>query len=96
MTDTNRHFDIPNSKSEAFFEEMNKELGYSLTHLYEPEHDVIGRDKELHQLDILMSRPLTPIALLIGLAGAGKTAIVETWLKLQKQKIKMLFYYHWH
>ncbi|HDE0571444.1 TPA: hypothetical protein PB658_000478 [Staphylococcus aureus] len=93
MTNSNRHIENPNRKADIFFEEMNKELGYSLTQLYEPKHDVIGRDKELHQLDILMSRPLTPIALLIGLAGAGKTAIVETWLKLQKQKIKMWFYY---
>ncbi|HDF3191483.1 TPA: ATP-dependent Clp protease ATP-binding subunit [Staphylococcus aureus] len=88
MTNSNRHIENPNRKADLFFEEMNKELGYSLTQLYEPKHDVIGRDKELHQLDILMSRPLTPIALLIGLAGAGKTAIVETWLKMQKQKNK--------
>src|SRR5699024_5939115 len=76
--------------SQEYFDEMNRELGYALTKLYEPEHNVIGREKELHQLDILMSRPLTPIALLIGLAGAGKTAIVETWLKLQKEKGKKI------
>lgn len=74
--------------SQEYFDEMNRSLGYSLTQLYEPKHNVIGREKELHQLDILMARPLTPIALLIGLAGAGKTAIVETWLKLQKEKGK--------
>ncbi|HHA6127493.1 TPA: AAA family ATPase [Staphylococcus aureus] len=84
----NQNYNNSNSKANEFFEEMNKELGYSLTQLYEPKHNVIGRDSELHQLDILMQRPLTPIALLIGLAGAGKTAIVETWLKMQKQKNK--------
>lgn len=75
-------------KSQRFFDEMNKSLGYSLTKLHEPEHSVIGREDELHQLDIQMSRPLTPVALLLGLAGAGKTALVETWLKQQKKKGK--------
>lgn len=88
MDFSNQNYTNSNSKANTFFEEMNKELGYSLTQLYEPKHNVIGRDSELHQLDILMQRPLTPIALLIGLAGAGKTAIVETWLKMQKQKNK--------
>ncbi|MGO1989363.1 hypothetical protein, partial [Mammaliicoccus vitulinus] len=64
---------------QAYFENMNRSLGDSLTELYEPEHKVKGRDKELHQLDIQMARPLTPICLAIGLAGAGKTALVETW-----------------
>ncbi|HFD6103596.1 TPA: AAA family ATPase [Staphylococcus aureus] len=88
MDFSNQNYTNSKSKANTFFEEMNKELGYSLTQLYEPKHNVIGRDSELHQLDILMKRPLTPIALLIGLAGAGKTAIVETWLKMQKQKNK--------
>lgn len=88
MDFSNQNYTNSNSEANTFFEEMNKELGYSLTQLYEPKHNVIGRDSELHQLDILMQRPLTPIALLIGLAGAGKTAIVETWLKMQKQKNK--------
>ncbi|WP_447560630.1 AAA family ATPase, partial [Staphylococcus aureus] len=34
-----------------------------------------------------MKRPITKIALLIGPAGVGKTAIVETWLK-RRRKIK--------
>ncbi|OEL08228.1 AAA family ATPase [Staphylococcus equorum] len=73
---------------QAYFENMNRSLGDSLTELYEPEHKVKGRDKELHQLDIQMARPLTPICLAIGLAGAGKTALVETWKKLQEERGK--------
>ncbi|HCX2884526.1 TPA: ATP-dependent Clp protease ATP-binding subunit [Staphylococcus aureus] len=74
--------------AQDYFEQMNASLGNSLQHLFEPKHDVKGRETELHQLDIQMSRPLTPVCLLLGLAGSGKTALVETWLKRQKKNGK--------
>lgn len=76
------------NEANKFFNELNASLGFSLTELYEPKHIVKGREKELHQLDIQMARPLTPVCLLLGLAGAGKTALVESWKKIQQDKGK--------
>lgn len=84
----NRLLQNETNNPEEYFEIMNSSLGNALTELYEPEHKVKGRNKELHQLDIQMARPLTPICLLLGLAGAGKTALVETWKKIQEEKGK--------
>ena len=87
MDFSNQNYNNSNSKANDFFEQMNKELGNALSTLYEPEHSVIGREKEIKRLNRIMKRPITKIALLIGPAGVGKTAIVETWLK-RRRKIK--------
>ena len=76
------------NEANKFFNELNASLGFSLTELYEPQHIVKGREKELHQIDIKMARPLTPVSLLLGLAGAGKTSLVESWKKIQQEKGK--------
>ena len=89
----NRLLQDETDNPEEYFEMMNSSLGNALTELYEPEHKVKGRDKELHQLDIQMARPLTPICLLLGLAGAGKTALVETWKKIQQENGKKVVLY---
>lgn len=68
------------------FNELNEKLGYSLIELYEPENKVVGRDDVLHKLRIRMNRRRTKVACLVGLPGAGKTAIVETYKKLNKEE----------
>ena len=63
------------------FDEYNKSIGSSLQNLAEQPQDVVGREKELDLLEQVLTRPITPIALLIGNAGVGKTAIVEEFVK---------------
>lgn len=63
------------------FDEYNKSIGSSLQNLAEQPQDVVGREKELGLLEQVLTRPITPIALLIGNAGVGKTAIVEEFVK---------------
>lgn len=63
------------------FNEYNAFIGNSLQELAEQPQDVVGREKELDLLEQVLTRPITPIALLIGNAGVGKTAIVEEFVK---------------
>ena len=63
------------------FEQYNQSIGISLQTLAEQPQDVVGREKELTLLEKVLMRPITPIALLIGEAGVGKTAIVEEFVK---------------
>lgn len=63
------------------FNAYNKSIGDSLQSLAEQPQDVVGRDRELKLLEQVLTRPITPIALLIGNAGVGKTAIVEEFVK---------------
>lgn len=68
----------------AWLDEFNKynvSIGDSLQELAEQPQDVVGREKELDLLEQVLTRPITPIALLIGNAGVGKTAIVEEFVK---------------
>ena len=75
-------------KPDEFLKKMNSSLGNALKQLTLPKHKVKGRSKELKQLDIQMNRPITANAMLLGLAGVGKTALVETWMKNQIEKGK--------
>lgn len=63
------------------FDAYNESIGNSLQSLAEQPQDVVGRDTELRLLEQVLARPVTPIALLIGEAGVGKTAIVEEFVK---------------
>ena len=63
------------------FNKYNASIGDSLQELAEQPQDVVGRDRELDLLEQVLTRPITPIALLIGNAGVGKTAIVEEFVK---------------
>ena len=68
------------------FDELNGKLGNSLIELYEPENKVVGRDDVIHKLKIRMNRKRTKVACLVGLPGAGKTAIVETYKKINQEQ----------
>lgn len=63
------------------FDEYNASIANSLQALAEQPQDVVGRDRELKLLEQVLMRPITPIALLIGNAGVGKTALVEEFVK---------------
>ena len=65
----------------SIFDRLNKSLGNALTVLKEQPQAVIGRETEITQLYAILERPITPVALLLGEAGTGKTAIVEQFAK---------------
>ena len=63
------------------FEEYNASIGNALGILQEQPQDIQGRDVEIKQLYRILERPKTPIAILVGQAGVGKTALVEEFAK---------------
>ena len=66
------------------FEEINKELGYSLKPL-KSKDDVDGREEELADLSITMKRRTNRVGLLIGEAGTGKSALAGAWKNEQER-----------
>lgn len=65
----------------AAFDELNTQLGNALGRLPEQPQDIQGRDREIRMLHAILERPKTPVALLLGQAGVGKTALVEQFAK---------------
>ena len=63
------------------FNKYNASIGNALGILQEQPQDIQGRDKEINELYRILERPKTPIAILIGQAGVGKTALVEEFAK---------------
>ena len=63
------------------FDKYNASIGNALGILEEQPQDIQGRDKEIKMLYRILERPKTPIALLVGHAGVGKTALVEEFAK---------------
>ena len=63
------------------FDKYNAAIGNALGILEEQPQDIQGRDKEIKMLYRILERPKTPIALLVGHAGVGKTALVEEFAK---------------
>lgn len=63
------------------FDQYNATIGNALGILEEQPQDIQGRDKEIKMLYRILERPKTPIALLVGPAGVGKTALVEEFAK---------------
>ena len=60
---------------------LNEQLGHSLGQLREQPQTIQGRDREIALLHAILERPKTPVALLLGHAGVGKTALVEEFAK---------------
>lgn len=71
------------------FDETNEKLGGALRPL-KSNSKVVGRDKELKELNYIMNRRDTPVALLLAPAGAGKTALVGAMIN-EREK-----YFHKH
>lgn len=65
----------------TLFDQYNASIGNALGILEEQPQDIQGRDKEIKMLYRILERPKTPIALLVGPAGVGKTALVEEFAK---------------
>lgn len=63
------------------YNSLNEELGNALGQLKEQPQDIQGRDTEIELLHAVLERPKTPVALLLGQAGVGKTALVEQFGK---------------
>lgn len=63
------------------FNGYNKGIGMALGKLREQPQDIQGRDAEIAMLHAVLERPKTPVALLLGQAGVGKTALVEEFAK---------------
>lgn len=63
------------------FKQYNKQIGGALGILEEQPQDIQGRDREIEMLYKILERPKTPIGILIGQAGVGKTALVEEFAK---------------
>ena len=63
------------------FNAYNKSIGFALGELQEQPQSIQGRDEEIRLLYAVLERPKTPVALLLGQAGTGKTAMVEEFAK---------------
>lgn len=63
------------------FNAYNSSIADSLGRLAEQPQDIQGRDSEIKLLQAIMCRPITPVALLVGKAGAGKSSLVEEFTK---------------
>lgn len=71
------------------FDEINEKLGGALRPL-KSNSKVVGRDKELKELNYIMNRRDTPVGLLLAPAGAGKTALVGAMINEREA------YFHKH
>lgn len=76
-------------KLKQVFDEINEKLGGALRPL-KSNSKVVGRDKELKELNIIMNRRDTPVGLLLAPAGAGKTALVGAMINEREA------YFHKH
>lgn len=63
------------------FNAYNESIANSIGQLAPQMQDIKGRDEELKLLQAVMERPITPVAILLGMAGVGKSAIVEEFSK---------------
>jgi len=75
---------LKNENFKEKFNKYNKSIADSLYVSNQQEHNVLGREDEIERLRGIMERPLTPVALLIGQAGTGKTALVQEFAKQSK------------
>lgn len=63
------------------FDEYNTSIYGALREVQQLSQDIKGRDEEIEQLFAILERPVTPVALLLGQAGVGKTALVQEFVK---------------
>lgn len=60
-----------------YFEDYNSSINHSLGIIEPKPYPILGRDKEVRQIVDKLSRPETPVAMLLGEAGVGKTTVVQ-------------------
>lgn len=72
---------LVNEKVEEKFSEINKRLGNSIK-ILKTNDRVVGRNKELLNLGIILERLETPVPLVVGEAGTGKTALICTYMNI--------------
>ena len=58
------------------FGKINAELGDALVPM-ESQDDVVGREKELKQMTVVLNKKERPVVCLTGGQGAGKSALAE-------------------
>lgn len=79
--DNNNVWDVilspANKKTYEYWQVIRKKTKDSVRPLAPAKKKVEGRDEEMKLLERVLERPHTPIALLLGEAGVGKTALVE-------------------
>ncbi len=66
--------------------QREKKLAVSLGKLPSTNPELFGREKELKMLDDAWSDPKINIVSLVAWGGVGKTALVNTWLRLMEQE----------
>lgn len=81
MDGFNQHEKIENA-----FKELNEYFGYALEYLDISSPPITGKDEQIDQLNKYLTREDTPVAMIIGLPGAGKTATVESWGHINAEK----------
>ena len=59
---------------------LDKAYNHALFKLARGKNTMIGYHAQLDMLDVAMSNPSTPNALLLGEQGIGKTALIEQWI----------------
>ena len=64
----------------------NESMADSLQLLNESPYPILGRDSEIQQIYDILERPRTPVALLLGQAGVGKSATVEEFARQLNNK----------
>lgn len=73
-------FGIPRYERKTFMEyynEYNKSIANALEEIESKPYPIMGRDREVAQMVDILARPETPVAVLIGEAGVGKTTVVQ-------------------
>lgn len=65
----------------AEYKKYNASIGNAFTQVKEQVYPIKGRETEIDRLYSVQVRKQTPVACLIGLAGSGKTSIVEQFVK---------------
>lgn len=75
---SNKLFNQGETIEEAFIK-LNTYFGYALEYLNINREPITGKDDQIDRLNKYLMREDNPVAMLVGLAGAGKTATVESW-----------------
>lgn len=67
--------------NQTLFNEMNKEFGMALRYLKPSDSDIIGREQEMKNIQYGLNLDDTPVVMIIGPAGSGKTRAVEEYAR---------------